>query len=81
MVFSKVNDWALQSIISRRLPMEVKLHSFLIFSAYPGRFIPGESPSHPLGGPQSRSERIGEEKNISPNWVSNPDSPVLQPVV
>jgi hypothetical protein len=36
----------------------------------PGRFTPGEEPQYPLdrrlGGPQSRSGRCGEEKNLLP---------------
>jgi hypothetical protein len=33
-----------------------------------------------LDGPQSRSERRGEEKIPSPIWESNPRIPIVRPV-
>jgi hypothetical protein len=52
----------------------------------PGRFTAhGNSPRFPLyrrqGGPQSRSGRYGEDKNLFPLLrISNPDSMIIQPV-
>jgi hypothetical protein len=42
----------------------------------------GKKPPVPigLGGPQSRSERRGEEKIIAPTWTQNSDPSVIQPV-
>jgi len=56
--------------------VQVSLHSFLTaaldggewLTSGPSRFTPGEEPGYrfnrKLGYPQSRSERLGEEKNV-----------------
>jgi hypothetical protein len=55
--------------------------SFMLRPLYPQGL---ESPWYPLdrklGVPQSRSGRVGEEKNSQPRRESNPRTPVFQPV-
>jgi hypothetical protein len=43
----------------------------------PAALSPGKEP---LGGPQSRSGRGGEEKNSQPRRESNPRTPIVQHV-
>jgi hypothetical protein len=51
----------------------------------PAALLPGKEPLVPidrrLSGLQNRSGRGGEEKNSEPCWDSNPDHPIVRPVV
>jgi hypothetical protein len=72
--------------------VDVWLQAFLISAlgwdewsaSSPGCFALRVSPRYPLdrrlGGPQSRSERGGEEKNSQPRRESKPRTPIVQPV-
>jgi hypothetical protein len=50
----------------------------------PAALPQGRRPWYPLdrrlGGPQSRSEHGGEEKNSQPRRESNPRTPIVQPI-